>query len=269
MLYTDNKYAFLENDNCIRFNPLGFQKVYNVEMFIEEDKNNITRITHDAFVKTLEVKNPDLYLVSVILWNFLINNEKPDLVLEQLAEKCRRPLEKLVFYVNSKWQITGLHNYNNIVERWDELKKQLEQEYTGEIFEKYIIKNDLVIRNEKVLLEKLKKDFFIVQFFSPIYNVSFNNFSIRNKENIKFLNIDYEIDTLFSLEDRNENNTIVIVKNLDKQGENYSMMPIDSYRTEYIMDDNYSINSIIGKFENHGRKFIFNIKEDSSIAKIN
>jgi|GEM_PF-2799124 len=269
MLYTDNKYAFLENDNCIRFNPLGFQKVYNVEMFIEEDKNNIIRITHDAFVKTLEVKNPNLYLVSVILWNFLINNEKPDLVLEQLAEKCRRPLEKLVFYVNSKWQITGLHNYNNIVERWDELKKQLEQEYTGVIFERYITRNDLVIRNEQALMERLKRDLFIIQFFSPLYNVPFNNFSMKNMEKAKFLNIEYEIDTLFSLEDRNEDNNIVIVKKLDKQGENYNKMPINNYTTEYILDDNYSIKQIIGKFENHGRKLTFHINEDDNVAKIN
>jgi hypothetical protein len=99
-----------------------------------------------------------------------------------------------------------------------------------------------------------------------VYNVAFHNYSLKNIENSKFLNIEYEIDIQFSLEDRDEEDNIVLVKRIEENGDNYRHMPIDYYRADYLLGDDFSIKSIKGKFENHGRKFIYNITEDSSIA---
>ncbi|RZJ70725.1 hypothetical protein [Flavobacterium sp.] len=265
MLYTDSKYDFLDRDNCIRFNGSAFERTYAVEMFIEENENSKTRISHKAFVKVLEVRN-DAYLVSVVLWNFLINDREPDLILEQLAQKCRRPIENLEFLVNRKWQIIGLENHDLILESWQKTKKRVEQEYSGDIFDRYVSAQDQVIRNKQVLLEKLKKDVFLTQYFSPVYDSAFSNFAFSATENLKVLNLDYTVDVVFLLSDEKQHENLKILKTLDAKSPNLREMPIESYNSEYELDANSAIKSIRGKFANHGRKFSFNINQDNSAA---
>lgn len=267
MIYTDGKYKSLKEENCLRFDAANFERLYEVEIFFEENRNSKTRLTHSAFVKTLEAKGENAWLVSVVLWNYLINNEKPDLVMEQLAEKCRRPLEKLVLVVNSQWEVIGLHNHEAILELWTDVRQRLEEEYTGEIFEKYIQRHEEALLNRDVLLAKLKKDLFITQFFCGMYNRAFHDFSFVSQENIRALNIDYIVDMEYKIKDRRDSENLFVEKEIDRQQYAARQMPIDNYNTAYELKDDFSVKDISGSFENYGRRLAFNINEDTGLAR--
>lgn len=267
MIYTDGKYRALKEENCLRFDASGFERLYEVEIFFEENRNSKTRLSHSAFVKTLEAKGEDAWLVSVVLWNYLVNNEKPDMVMEQLAEKCRRPLEKLELVVNSQWEVTGLHNHEAILQSWAEVRQRLEEEYSGEIFEKYIQKHEEALLNRDVLLAKLKKDLFITQFFSGMYNRAFHDFSLASQENIRAMNMDYTVDMVYKVKEKQDSENLFVEKEIDRQQYAARQMPIDNYNAAYELKDDFSVKNIYGSFENYGRKLAFSINEDAGLAR--
>ncbi|HEX8268462.1 MAG TPA: hypothetical protein VF581_01105 [Flavobacterium sp.] len=258
----------LRETNFHKLDFTQFQKHYLVELLFEEDVNTRTRITHDVFVKTIDKLNNDLYVISVVQWNFLVNNAKPDLIFEQLAEKCHRPLENLVYYVNKDWQVVGIQNHNEIVNKWRIQREKMEQEYTGEIFTKYIDMHEAVIINYEVLLHKLKQATFTSQFFYPVYKASSVGQVINQKEVVNFLNINYEfdLDLYTSLKELAEKREIIIIDKKINDEENRNLqMPVDEYHVKYELANDLTINNVVGIFKNHHRKLTFTIVEKSDI----
>lgn len=254
----------LEKENFLHFDVANFNKAYTVEVIIEEHVNDRTRITYEVWVENIEVLPSGNYLSYITMKNFLVNNQEPDLIMEQLAHKCRKPFETLILIVAKNGEILGLSNYSDILERWKTVKERLEMEYSGIEFEKYISLMDDAIGNSEVFLSKIKQDIFISQFFYPIYEESFMNFSKKNIENIKFFNIKYQIDMLLQIQDEghlNEDENLVMIKTINDKEYNFSAMPIDSYVTKYVLDRKMEIKEIKGKFENHNRKYLFEIIE--------
>jgi len=269
MLHKQNRHMLLLKDNRLNFIMYPFQKSYRAELMIEEDNNNKTRITHGAFVKTMEVVNHDVYIVSVTLYDFLINNQPPDLLLEQLADKCRKAFEIVVFYVSKNWELIGIHNHREIVDNWNKIRGKLEQEYTGDIVTNYISRHEQVLLNHDLLLQKLRQDTFISQLFCPVYGSTYNDFAMHYKEPVRFLNINYDIDvtltvneTIAGTDEADIREVIVIKKTIDDKVYKNHEMPIDNYNVLYTLNEDFSIASIKGKFENYGRKFTFDIIEN-------
>lgn len=254
----------LEKENFLRFDVVNFRKKYKVEIIIEESNEEKTRISYEASVENLEVLPSGSYLCYFTTNNFLIDRKEPDLVMEQLAHKCRKPYDIMVFIVSKSGEILGINNHPDIIERWEVAKKRLEIEYSGKEFEKYISIMDSVIYNREVFLSKIKQDIFISQFFFPIYEEAFTGFVKKNREKIKFFNINYDIDMLLEIQDEgypNEDGHLIMYKKINDKEYDYSKMPIDSFSTEYALDKKREIVKIKGKFENHNRKYSFNITE--------
>ena len=254
----------LYKENILRFNTNEFKKKYKVEVVFEETIYDRTRVVYEVSVENLEVIASGNYLCYVVMDNFLINNKEPDLIMEQLAHKCRKPYETLVLIISKNGEIIGLNNHPDIIEKWNVLKKRLAVEYSGNEFEKYVqLTEDAIIKPE-IFLSKLKNDIFISQFFYPIYEEAFIGFSKKNTESAKFFNINYKINMLLSIQDEgelNEDGNMIIKKSIDKNEYNFHQMPIDSFDTEYVLNSKSEIVKIKGKFDNHNRRCIFNIIE--------
>lgn len=257
----------LQTDNCLRLDIGYFKKKYKTELIIEEHQNSKIRITHSALVETVDIINPEVYLVAVTVNNFLINNLPPDLMLEQLAEKCRKPLEHVIYYVSKNWEIKGIYNHHEIFDRWIEIKERLQQEYTGNVFEKYISSHEQVITNPDVLLKKLKQDIFLSQLFFPLYNEAFSGYVKKNKEQVKILNIEYEIGVAVTINPEQlveSDGTVTIIKSVDNE---QNQMPVEQYYTKYKLDKEMAITAVHGSFENYRRKFFFNIDEQTDLLR--
>lgn len=254
----------LPKENFLRFNTTNFKKKYKVEVIFEETVYNRNRIVYDASVENLEVDSSGNFLCYVTLKNFLVNNNEPDLIMEQIAYKCRKPFETLVLIIARNGEIIGINNHPDILERWAVVKERLAIEYSGKEFEKYIgLVNEAII-NPEVFLSKLKQDIFISQFFYPIYNEAFINFSKKNIEKIKFFNINYQVDTILEIQSEGELNNddrLILKKVINKREYKFSEMPIEFFETEYVLNRDMEIVKVKGRFENHGRKCIYNILE--------
>lgn len=254
----------LYKENILRFDSKEFKKNYKVEVVFEETIYDRTRIVYEVSVENLEVDSSGSFLCYVTMKNFLINNKEPDLIMEQIAYKCRKPFETLVLIVAKNGEIIGLNNHPDILERWSVLKERLLIEYSGKEFEKYIELMQNAIENQDVFLSKLKQDIFISQFFYPIYEEVFVDFKKKNIEKIKFFNINYQINMLLEIEnggELNDDQNLILRKTIDKKVYQFSEMPISSFDTEYVFDKKMEIIKIKGKFDNHNRKCIFNILE--------
>lgn len=254
----------LEKENLLHFDVVNFRKKYKVEIIIEENPEERTWLSYEVSVENLEILPSGNYLCYFTTGNFLINRKEPDLVMEQLANKCRKPFEIMVFIVSKSGEILEINNHPDIIERWEVVKKRLKIEYAGKEFEKYVSVMDTVIYNREVFLSKIKQDIFISQFFFPIYEETFTGFVKKNREKIKFFNINYDIDMLLEIEDEgypNEDGHLILHKKINTAEYDFYKMPIDSFSTEYSLDKKREIVKIKGKFENHNRKFAFNITE--------
>lgn len=76
-------------------------------------------------------------MAEVIITNFRLNFQTPDALMEVLALKCRESIEKCIFQINTKNEIIGIENHEEIIQNWNRIKENLVQENEGEIFEKY------------------------------------------------------------------------------------------------------------------------------------
>ena len=182
----------------------------------------------------------------------------------KLSKEKEKPFEIMVFIVSKNGEIIGINNHPDIIERWEVAKKKLKIEYTGKEFEKYMDIMDSVIYNREVFLSKIKQDIFISQFFFPIYEEAFTGFVKKNREKIKFFDINYDIAMLLEIYDEgypNEDGHLILHKKINHKEYDFSKMPIDSFTSEYALDKKREIVKIKGKFENHKRKYSFNIIE--------
>jgi hypothetical protein len=257
----DNSKTVLRN-NVLQMNPAGLNKSYRTTVFITEGDGEITKLSYDIAVLCIEVFPSGGYLASVITTNFLVNGFEPDLMMEQLAYKCRKPLEKVVFLVGSNGSVEGIHNHIEIVDKWFDARVRLELEYTGENFRRYISLAEAALLDPATLLAALRKDIFISQYFYPLYWEPFFNYTKKNVEKVTFFNINYEIDMLLTL---TENVSLAgnfgLTKTINRKEYDNLAMPVENYVSEYLLDEDLHILNIKGMFENYGRNYNFTIAE--------
>lgn len=256
--------SVLYTTNSLYFNASIFEKLYRVTILIAESSTNKTVINYNVHVNSIRVFDNGSYLCSIQTHGFLVNGEEPDLMLEQLAWKCRSVLQHCIYHIDRTGIIISLENHHSIIKSWEQLKQRLEMEYSGAIFKKYIDLYEKVIYDAAILLSKLKKDIFIGQFYSAMYGVPFQDYLRKAREQVQFFGIDYEIDMLYALQQegiRDGDGLLHLVKTIDKKAYNYADMPIEDYKTAYVLNGDFSINSINGQFENHNKKYGFSITE--------
>jgi hypothetical protein len=269
MISTQDKItnSVFKNSNAILFNPDNGMRFYGVEIAIEVSEKSVFRINYHVEINWENKEGK--YSVSVKVSNFLINQNKPELLMEVLAERCRQPINELQLLLSNEGKILGILNHEAILKRWQDVKGDLRKEYSGKIFEKYVRLQDETISNKDFLLDKLKKDIFLSQFFVGIYNQNFQNLFFGDDEKCDFMNISYEIPVHFEMLNQgsySQKNELFLRKSIDKNQYNFKEMPIENYKTFYTLDGNHFITNVMGKFEalNQAMRFSINLKQNKS-----
>ena len=176
--------------------------------------------------------------------------------MQIIALKCIKAIERYVFQVNTKNEIIALDNYKQIIEKWKNIKEPIVQEYEGEIVDNYLILFEKSLQNQSILLEKIKKNLFINQYFFPIFDEPYHGFQKKNVETFNFFNIDYQEGVIVEIEnqgDFNESEKAFISKQIIKNQDNTQLFPIKSYITKYILDKNFQIEIIEGQIINQNK----------------
>lgn len=264
------KQSILSHDNCINFNFKDFEQAYIVEIMIKDGNDEPNLVSYKVNVNYTKEYNQPYYLVQVIVSDFLLNFRKPDSILEEIAVTCRKSFEKCIFQVNNSNKIIDLHNHKVIVKKWETIKEQLRQENEGETFEQYIALFEKSLLDKNQLLQKLKKDTFIKQYFFPIFEEPYHGFERKGVEYFTFFNFDYDEEMLLKIENEgllDKDANALLTKTLIRNKKNTIEFPIESYETKYKLNQDHAILEIKGEFVNHGKKYEFEIEQQKKLKK--
>lgn len=122
-------------------------------------------------------------------YHFIINRKKvfinqiaPDLIIEQLAEKAGLCLYPMEIITDREGPFQEIANYEEIKERWEVKKVELQQYYVGEISEKIIANLDVAYSSKNKIEMAMNDDLFFTLYFMPIYRKHVNRIAKYKKE---------------------------------------------------------------------------------------
>jgi hypothetical protein len=193
----------------------------------------------------------------------MLNANLPDGMLEEIVLTCQKAIQKCIFKVGGNNKIIDLHNHAEIVNHWKTIKLQLQQENEGAVFEQYVALFEQTLLDKDKLLQKLKKDTFIKQYFFPIFEEPYHGFERKGIERFSFFNFDYEEEMVLRVEHEgifDESDTVLLTKALIKSERNTDQFPIERYETSYKFNIEHVIEEIKGEFKNHGKEYSFQIE---------
>jgi hypothetical protein len=157
-----------------------------------------------------------------------INDTPADTMAEEIAEKAAAALYPLVVVVDDNGYWVDINNFNEIQERWQQTKKQIQKYYKGEQVEKYFSIYDRNLEDGDTLYLSLSKDWFLNTFFNGIHVEYPSSLAIQK-------------DIVFSLMAKSDSLNYTVDQKVD----------------DHFDIDNYIVLNIIGKLDDERNKSIF------------
>lgn len=172
------------NGNSLPFFPSGSKKNYAVQYVLEVgEKKNI--IHFEASVKWIAVDPKGYHFFEIDrLTKTFINNAQPDIMIEELAIKTAEILYPLQIVVDRTGKWIDVHNYHQIVERWESKKTELLDYYEGEVTQIHIAHTAQSLSSKTAFNESLRSDLFLRALFNGIHVNYTENYEFDN--NITF-----------------------------------------------------------------------------------
>lgn len=171
-----------KNNTILEFNPIKNKKIYNVFYNFSdgEEQNNISFQT--SVVSIENNSNIKGYIVEIDRTSpILVNNESPQLVIDDLAIETARVIYPLQIIINPRGKFISLNNYEEIVKRWETVKDKIRDSFESQWTEQYISWTETTLQRKEALFVSLKKDWFLSTFFESIYTNYYSNYKINNK----------------------------------------------------------------------------------------
>ena len=158
-------------------NIRNYQRVYGVIYTISENEVEKLKIHYKTSIK----KEKDI--ITITREEVYINNERADLVVEQMADKLSAVLYPLALTINPDGTIKAIVNHKEIQERWRGLKPKLSEYYVDKRTKGILQRIDNTMGDKENILDTIKKDLFFLLFFIPFYQ-SFDE-ERKSKTNIE------------------------------------------------------------------------------------
>lgn len=149
----DNRSSFHKRYGIIQKTFQNGEEKLKIHYEIEIKKNN----------SKVEIKRDKVYL----------NNQRPDLIVEQIADKVGNIMFPLELELNENGTIKGTVNQQTILDRWLKLKPEFDDYYKGKEAEGIFQKIGKNIRSRSKFLHRIKDSLLYVIYFFPLYE-SFN-----------------------------------------------------------------------------------------------
>ncbi|WP_298538635.1 hypothetical protein [uncultured Aquimarina sp.] len=204
-----------ENDKLDHFsyNPLGVANTYGVVLISEDEKQQRLQIHYEIDVICLDETEDNHFEFEVFKHQVYINEKTPDILIDELSERCGKVMYPLLLKVNRQGLAVGILNQEDIIKRWETEKDSINQSYKGKETDLLLKNMDIVVNNTNQLTDLvLQRDWFIKLFFSPLYNI---NLTDKKKNKISFPFIPYAPGVIFETKNKmsthsNKKNDIVI-----------------------------------------------------------
>ena len=98
-----------------------------------------------------------------------INFKEPDAVMDELDAKTAEILYPLKIVVDESGKWIDIFNYDEIVTRWKQVKREILDYYDGEVAETHIELIEYALEDSDTLLATLSSDYFLRAFFNGIH----------------------------------------------------------------------------------------------------
>lgn len=144
--------------------PKSFEKRYGIVQNVYENETEKLKLHYETEIKKTVKKN-----ILITRSPFYINEKRPDMVMEQIADEVGSifyPLE-LELYENAK--LKHIANFPEIQKRWKAKKQQLASYYKGGVTEKFLNTIDEQFEYRGKTQRGILDSWFFVLYFFPLY----------------------------------------------------------------------------------------------------
>ncbi|GEM56127.1 hypothetical protein [Flavobacterium branchiophilum] len=169
-----------KNSPILEYKPIKGKTIYNVFYTFLDDEEQ-TNISFQTSIEGLK-SDPKIngYIVEIDRTSLtLLNNEDPELVIDELALTTAKVIYPLQIIVNYRGKFIDIKNYEEIIKRWEIVKENIRDNFESEQTEIYIISTEPSLKNKETLLASLKKDWFLNTYFSEIYINYYSKYKIN------------------------------------------------------------------------------------------
>lgn len=254
----------------LRLTPFTQKRNYGLTLQNYEDEELTSTIHYETEIVCSQ-NNNQYTVFEINRKQLFIDNQAPDLKIEQIADSCAQAIFPICVKVNQKGDIVSIANHETIKQRWMPIKERLSNYYEGKIITEIIQKAETLLFDSQLLQKSISKNWFFHLYFKPLYvNYSQNKSNIDIWESPVFANQNIKYEVHHTVEENySETNKIFINakgKSIDERtieevlkGYNYSkskMAGIISKPLESEMEVNYklygedrSVFSIIATFK--------------------
>lgn len=127
-------------------------------------KANI-ELLFDVIIERLASEQLDEYRLLCSCEHFFINGHAPESFIDKLSVSISQAFYPLDLSINRKDRAIRINNSQAIIERWEAKKKELLYENAGEYLLAYISRMDTILRDEKIMLSAIEKNFIFINLF--------------------------------------------------------------------------------------------------------
>nr|WP_294926167.1 LysM domain-containing protein [uncultured Flavobacterium sp.] len=188
----------LGKDYKLPFLPNGISKEYKVQYTTEVGEQTDT-IEMKVGIKWLASDKNKFHLFEISRQSLHINNEIPDTVMDELAAKTAEVLYPLKIVVDEYGKWIDVHNYSEIINRWEGVKTEILDYYEGEVIQIYIDHTECALENIDTLLKSLTSDYLLRVFFNAIHIGYTADYAFKN--NVSFP-LEKDEESLFEVEQK-------------------------------------------------------------------
>jgi hypothetical protein len=160
-------YILYVSENTLEYNK-PYKKRYGIVQNVFHDDEHQTKLHYEM---ELDKTNSKLEIVRHPVY---VNDQRPDLMMEQIADKIGGILYPLVLQINDNGTIRAILSNNEIQNRWKQLKPELQDYYEGPVADGLFKTTEEQLKNAATSLKKIKDSIFYAIFFFPLYD-TFNN----------------------------------------------------------------------------------------------
>lgn len=152
----------------IVFNPSKISREYGTNIYFEKNKVS-SRIQYRTTIQYAGLFMQKYPIFHLDKHDIYINSQELHDYSYTLAYECSRAFYPLVIICNSQGQIIGMRT-DLIHEKWNKLKKNIEQKFGGKSTLNYIQQIERKLCNKSSLFDLINRDLFFFSYFSLDYD---------------------------------------------------------------------------------------------------
>ncbi|WP_406824869.1 hypothetical protein [Pedobacter sp. KACC 23697] len=167
-----NKKIYYSGVNALRLEwPADLSAHYGVLITFNEGEGNANEVKYEVRVTRLKPGKTGQPLFQIDrISDVFINEIPPDLIADKLAYELGKVFYPLVITVNQNGGFQSIYNHEEILKRWQSVKKNVLDNFEGQLVEDYVCRMEKQLSNpDQITLAFVNNDWFIHTFFKPVY----------------------------------------------------------------------------------------------------